>query len=94
MTPAVVAVTGITLDNAAASVEAGKTTKLTATITPENATDTGVTWASSDTKIATVKDGTVTGVAAGTATITASSHADSKKTATSEITVTAAAESK
>jgi len=77
-------VTGITLDKASASVQVGKTLTLTATIEPAEATDT-VIWESSDNTIATVEDGVVTGVKAGTATITA--EAGGKK-ATCKVTVT------
>lgn len=63
--------------------------KLTATTIP---VDAAVTWTSSDTTVATVSNGTVTAVGAGTATITAatgsSSGADS---ATCAVTVTAPA---
>ena len=63
--------TGIALDETA-EVAVGKTVTLTATLTPADSTDS-VTWTSSDPKIATVDpDGKVTGVALGTATITAS----------------------
>ena len=63
--------TGITLDQTALSLNPGGTAKLTASITPEDAGDKTVTWTSSNTKVATVADGTVTAVANGTATITA-----------------------
>jgi len=53
-----------------ASVEAGKTVQLTVTSTvPTGAT---LEWSSSNERVATVADGTITGVRAGTATITAS----------------------
>lgn len=68
---AAVAVTGITLDKSELALTEGETGTLTATVTPENATDKTVTWSSSDESVATVADGTVTAVAAGTATITA-----------------------
>ncbi len=44
---------------------------LTATILPENTDDTTITWASSDTSVAKVVNGEVTGISVGTATITA-----------------------
>jgi len=51
---------------------------------------TGVTWSSSDETIATVDaNGNVTGVAAGTATITCTSLDDATKVATKEVTVIA-----
>lgn len=64
-------VQGITLDKTVATVKATKTIKLTATTTPVAG---AVTWATSDVTYATVEDGVVTGVAAGTATITATSN--------------------
>ncbi len=65
-----VEVTGITLDKTSASVEVGGTMKLTAKVEPE-AAETEVKWSSSDETVATVNDGVVTGVKAGTAKITA-----------------------
>lgn len=86
-----VAVTGIKLNKSTASVKAGSTVSLTATISPSNATNKSVTWSSSNTKVATVSGGTVKGVAAGTATITAKSN--NGKTATCKVTVTKASTS-
>ena len=82
-----IAVTGVSLDSSSAIVKAGKTITLVATISPSNATNKSVTWTSSDTSIATVSAGVVTGVAAGTATITVKT-ADGNKTATCAVTVT------
>ena len=62
--------TAVTLDKSALSLTEGETAKLTATVQPEDTTDTLI-WSTSNDKVATVKDGTVTAVAAGTATITA-----------------------
>ena len=63
-------------------------TALTATVTPEGA-DQGVTWTTSNNKVATVTaDGKVTAVASGTATITATSTADETKKDECEVTVT------
>ncbi|MBZ2200522.1 hypothetical protein CLI91_03985 [Lentilactobacillus hilgardii] len=84
-----VAVTGVDVQPATASVDVGKTQQLTLTVTPNNATNKSVTYKSSDDTIATVDDkGLVTGVKAGTVTITASS-VDGNKQATSAITVNA-----
>lgn len=63
-------VSGILLDKSAATVKATKTVALKATLFPANV-DGEITWASSDTTKATVADGVVTGVAAGSAVITA-----------------------
>ncbi len=69
----------------------GATETLSATVSPETATDKSVKFTSSDETIATVTpiQGKVTGVKAGTATITATTM--NGETATCEITVTAPA---
>ena len=78
--------TGISLSASTATVEAGKRLQLTATVTPDTATDKSVTWTTSAPAVATVSKGVVTGVAAGTATITASTV--NGLTATCTVTVT------
>lgn len=65
----------VKLDKKTATVAVEGTTTLTADKYPTSAT---VTWASSDSTVATVSSGTVTGVAAGTANITASITVDGK----------------
>ncbi|WP_371190659.1 Ig domain-containing protein [Tatumella sp. UCD-D_suzukii] len=91
--PAAVAVTGITVTPTTASVAVGQSVALTAALLPNNASNVGVTWASSDEKIATVtntgRQVSASGVAAGNATITATSS-DGSFVATSVVTVTAA----
>ena len=67
------------------TVEVEGTLALTASSIPNGAT---VTWSSSDTSKATVSSGTVTGVAPGKVTITAS--AEGYKTGSYDVTVTAA----
>ena len=86
-----VSVSGVSLNKTSLTLEAGETAALTATVTPANAANKSVTWSSSDTTVATVADGVVTAVAAGTATITVTT-ADGGKTATCTVTVTAATE--
>ena len=81
-----VAVTSVALDKETAEVKEGETVTLTATVKPTDATDKTVTWTSSDEKVATVKDGVVTAVAAGEATITAKAG---DKTAACTVTVKA-----
>ena len=61
-----------------------KTAALTATVSPDNATDKTVTWTSADEKVATVKNGIVTAVGNGTTTITAQAG---DKTAVCTVTV-------
>ena len=79
----------ITVSPATANVEAGKTIQLAAAITPEDAEDKTITWSSSSPAIATVSNaGVVTGIAVGTATITAKTF--NGKTATCTVTVTEA----
>ena len=63
--------TGVTLNKASVELNVGASETLTATIAPADATNQKVTWASSDAAVATVDaNGKVTGVKAGTATIT------------------------
>ena len=81
-----VAVTSVSVSPTSASVKAGATTTLSATVSPSNATNKTVTWTSSNTSVAKVSNGVVTGVAKGTATITATSN--NGKTAKATITVT------
>ena len=89
-------VTGLTLSQTeAAMTVGGDALTLTATVAPDNATDKTVTWTTSDANVATVTDGVVTAVAAGTATITATAtngtdDTSDDKTATCAVTVAAA----
>ena len=87
VTPKTIAVTSITLNKTSISLEEGKNTTLIATISPSNATNKAVTWKTSNSKVATVSNGKITAVKAGTATITATSN--NGKTATANVTVKA-----
>ena len=91
--PPPVAVTGVTLNKTATTIAAGETETLTATVTPANATNKNVTWASNNAARATVDaDGKVTvpiTATAGTATITVKT-VDGEKTATCTVTATPA----
>lgn len=83
-----VSVTGVSVSPTSASIAVSGTQQLTRTISPSNATNQTVTWTSSNTAIATVNsNGLVTGVAAGSATITVTTQ-DGNFTANSSITVT------
>ena len=84
-----VPVTGVTVSPTTGSINVGETLTLTAIVAPEDATDTSVTWGTSDDGVATVSDsGVVTGVAAGNATITVTTT-DGSFTATCAVEVTA-----
>jgi uncharacterized protein YjdB len=81
-------VTGISLDKTALSIYIDDVEELTAEISPVNATDKSVSWSSSDASVVTVNEnGTVTGVSAGTATVSATSE-DGEFTAGCTVTVT------
>jgi len=82
-----VAVTGVTLDQATMTLTAGRATgTLVATVAPANATNKSVTWSSSAPAVATVANGVVTPVTAGTTTITVT-IVDGGFTATCTVTV-------
>ena len=85
-----VAVTEVKITSTVKEVTAGETIILEATVSPENATDKTVTWTSDNNEVATDKDGGITGVKAGEATITASAGG---KNATVKVTVKVAATS-
>ena len=83
-----VAVTGVTLDKNTLSVAKDATATLIATVSPDDAGNKTVIWSSSDDTKATVDaTGKVTGVAAGSATITVKT-VDGAKTATCAVTIT------
>ena len=82
-------VTGVKLDKTSVTLQYGKTTKLTPTITPSNAANKKVTWTSSNTSLVTVdSSGNIKAVGNkdGTATITVKTS-DGGYTASSKITV-------
>ena len=84
-----VPVTGVTLDKETMSLAEGATATLTATVAPADAANKAVTWNSSDETVATVADGTVTALKAGTVTITVTTE-DGGKTAQCMVTVSEA----
>lgn len=81
-----VAVTGVTLSPATLEMTVGEEQTLRAEVAPTNATNKSITWTSSTPTVATVADGKVTAVSAGSATITVTT-VDGGKTATCEVTV-------
>ena len=82
----VVAVESVTVSPATLTLQVGETGKLTGTILPENATAKDIQWSSDNTAVATVKDGVVTALKAGTAKITAAAGG---KSAIATVTVEA-----
>lgn len=81
-----VAVTSVSISGAPATMTVGGTATLSATVSPDNATDKTVSWSTSDSSKATVANGVVTAKAAGTVTITATAGGKSDSVT---ITVTA-----
>ena len=74
-------VVSVSLDQTSASLTEGETLQLTATVSPDNATNKSISWTSSNASVATVSaDGLVSAVAPGTATIRVTT-ADGGKTA-------------
>jgi len=86
-------VTAIALNKSTATIAIGDSETLTVIYTPADAnTGKAVTWTSSNTSIATVDNsGKVTGIAAGSATITATSTTDASITASCAVSVHAVA---
>ena len=82
-----VKVTGIKLSQASLNLYVGDSKTVTATVTPSNASNKAITWTSSNNGVATVSNGTIKAVGAGTATITVKTN-DGNKTATVKVTVT------
>lgn len=83
-------VENVTLDKAEGVFTVGNTVTVTATVTPDTATNASVTWSSSDEAIATVdSEGKITAVAPGTATITATSDSNPDASAAYAVTVQA-----
>ena len=80
-------ITEVCLDKSSATLTEGETTALTATVLPENTTDSkNVSWSSSNSEVAIVDaNGTVTAKSAGTAVITAIT--ENGKTASCTVTV-------
>jgi hypothetical protein len=84
---AVTAVTGITLNEESIVLNVGENKSLSVNFQPDNATNKNVTWTSDQAEIASVdKNGKITGIAVGDATITATTE-DGKKTASCKVTV-------
>ena len=88
--PNVVAVTGVSVEPTTLAMSVGESKTLTAAVQPDDATNKNVLWASSNSSVATVSQaGIVSALALGTATITATT-VNGSKTASCEVTVSAA----
>lgn len=80
-------VQSITMDDETLTLEVDESTILTATVYPQDADDTSLTWRSNNAKVATVEDGKITAIATGTAVITVTSNDGSNIVATCQVTV-------
>ncbi len=67
-------VTGVTLEKNSYTVYRNKSIEISASVTPSDASNSRLTWSSSNSNIARVTNGTVIGVSNGTATITVSTE--------------------
>ena len=79
-------VTGISLNPTAITIKEGESATITATVTPDNADNKAYSWSSSNVQVASVSDGKVVGIKAGSTTIIVSTE-DGGKTATCSVTV-------
>ena len=85
-TPKAVEVSSVSLNTSTVELVEGDTYSLVATVLPNNAEYDGISWASSNTSVASVNQGTVTAMKEGKTTITASAGG---KSATCSVTVSA-----
>lgn len=83
----IISVTGVTLDKSKLELGVGTTGTLTPTVNPSNATNKNVTWSSSKPAVASVSNGTVSGLTVGEAVITVTTEDGSFK-ASCTVTVT------
>ena len=83
----VIPVTGISLSRSRLEILENRTETLTAFLKPSDATNTKVTWSSTDESVATVNDGTVRGIKPGRAKIKAETE-DGGFVAECDVTVT------
>jgi hypothetical protein len=89
-TPPTPNVTAVVVTPDEATIEVGGTVALSAEVQGDAGVSQAVGWSSSDDGIATIGDaGVVTGIAAGEATITATSQADTSVSGDASVTVTA-----
>lgn len=83
-----VLVSSITLNNTETEMTVGENLQLSATVAPDNATDKGITWSSTNEAVAVVSEsGLVTAVGSGTCQVKATANDGSGKTASCLVTV-------
>ena len=83
--PKTISTTSISVSKGSVTLYIGENATISATVSPDNATNKNITWSSSNNAIATVSNGKITAVSEGTATITA--KASGGQTATCTVTV-------
>lgn len=83
--PKVVNVESVSLDRTELTLTEGESTTLTAVVSPSNATDRNVRWSSSDATVASVVNGKVTALKAGSAIVTVTTE-DGGRTASCRVT--------
>ena len=82
-----ISVSSVSLSKTSITIKEGSSESLSATVSPSDAQNKAVSWSSSNSSVATVDNsGRVTGVKAGSATITVTTS-DGGKTATCSVTV-------
>lgn len=87
-TPSVVKVSSVSLNPSSLNLtKKGQTARLSATVSPSNATNKSINWSSSNSNVATVSNGVVTAVGNGNATITATAADGSGKRTSCSVTV-------
>ena len=80
-------VTGINFTQADIPVVVGRTAQAKIQVLPAEANDKTVTWSTSDSSIATVRNGQITGVKAGVCTVTCTSNSNPDVSASATVTV-------
>ena len=85
--PPIVHVSSVSLNETSLNLLTGDRATLTATVLPTNATDKTISWSSSNEDVATIKNGKITAISAGQATITATTK-DGGLTASCIVSVT------
>lgn len=72
--PTVIYPTGVSVNKSRVDLVAGQSVQLTATVSPNNASNKTVTWSSQNSRIATVHNGKITAVSAGSTLVLAKTH--------------------